>query len=675
MTKTLPSTARFVRRKDVNRIKLACSALIAIAIVSSAGAVAQDSAERSWMDATGRYKIVGRLIDVKDNVAFIETSDGKTVKIPLTKLSKEDRDFLESKDSPFEVLEESDSKKNRSTAPAASTPKRKNDKKTKPSTTENGIDVNWSGPLDIDWNSVKSVESAPSVEWKLELPEKLKSSLDAKSIPMAKKQQFFEGIGGFAINPNRKRAVIGYTVSFNVPDPMTRVTLMDLAAGKAIQSEPIVANMRPLALLDDGASIVMTGWERPPNGHDDLPINDTLQVWKLSGTKIRQSALWTPFPMEKDASGKKANAAVQMLDPIKDDLALMLSDKGHLVLWDMVERVPQWQWRLGNGFSVATSADRQLVAVLDDKLLMIAKTDSGEILAGVPMEDGFHAAWPKLAWGPDGKQIALTSGKNVRVLDLTNGEWRYNITFPGHGLGLGLGTLNFPHKDYLLIGGLLVHIPTRVQVCEYKVAGPIQTIGETSFVALTSDAGGLFAACKLPHPTAEKILELARKDPSVFLIKPGVPVSIDVSGTGAYQDQVRSMLEAAVERCGYKNSPNAEIRVVATIGPPSQKEVHFIARGSYSMTAYDSSLKLIWGKNELWSTSRSNVPAWVRTKGDETIDQKLREMEKEPNLFVFEKAQFPEFMQRPNLNADSKASRSSAIMTSTLTLKGFVDEK
>ncbi|MFN7447429.1 MAG: hypothetical protein ACK56W_13280 [Pirellula sp.] len=60
-------------------------------------------------------------------------------------------------------------------------------------------------------------------------------------------------------------------------------------------------------------------------------------------------------------------------------------------------------------------------------------------------------------------------------------------------------------------------------------------------------------------------------DPSVFLLKPGVPVSIDVSGTGSYADRVRSLLEAAVERSGYKNSSTAEIKVVAMIGPPVQK--------------------------------------------------------------------------------------------------------
>lgn len=663
-----------------NRFGFACATWIAVALLFASGASAQDSTERSWSDVSGQYRIVGRLIEVKDDVVFIESSDGKTVKVPLTKLSKADRDFLESKENPFEVLKDSVSKKKSPSSPAVANPKLKNDKKSRQSTNESASVADWSGPLDIDWNEVRTINSTPSIEWKLEFSKKAAQSFVAKPISLAKKQHFFEGIGGFAINTNRKRAVVGYTVSFSVPNPMTRVTLMDLSTGNAIPSEPIVANMRPLALLDDGASIVMTGWERPPNGHESMPVNDTLQVWRLSGQKIQQSALWTPFPMDqndfgKDDFGKKANSVVLMVEPIKDDMALMLSEKGHLVLWDMVKREPQWQWRLGNGFSVATSADRQWMAVLDDKLLMIAKTDSGEILAGLSMEDGFHAAWPKLAWGPDGKQLALTSGKNVRVLDLTNGEWRYNISFPGHGIGLGMGKLNFPHKDYLLIDGLLVHIPTRVQVCEYRDTGVIQTFGESCFVALTSDAGGLFAPFKLPHPTAEKVLEFARKDPSVFLLKPGVPVSIDVSGTGSYADRVRSLLEAAVERGGYKNSPDAEIKVVATIGPPLQKEVSFYGYGTYSMTSYQCSLKLMWGSNELWSSSGSNVPSWLRIRDDETIEQKLREKEKEPSLFVFEKAQFPEFMQRPSLNAETKVRKSSAIITSKLTARGFVDEK
>jgi hypothetical protein len=83
----------------------------------------------------------------------------------------------------------------------------------------------------------------------------------------------------------------------------------------------------------------------------------------------------------------------------------------------------------------------------------------------------------------------------------------------------------------------------------------------------------------------------------------------------------------------------------------------------------------MWGSNELWSSSGSNVPSWLRIRDDETIEQKLREKEKEPSLFVFEKAQFPEFMQRPSLNAETKVRKSSAIITSKLTARGFVDEK
>ena len=52
---------------------------------------------------------------------------------------------------------------------------------------------------------------------------------------------------------------LGYSVTFSVPKPMSRLSLVDLVAGKAVNSEQVEAHMRPLAVLGDGASVLMVG--------------------------------------------------------------------------------------------------------------------------------------------------------------------------------------------------------------------------------------------------------------------------------------------------------------------------------------------------------------------------------------------------------------------------------
>ena len=49
---------------------------------------------RTWTDSTGKYKIEAELVEVRDGTAYLKRADGKTVSVPLTKLSETDRNYL-----------------------------------------------------------------------------------------------------------------------------------------------------------------------------------------------------------------------------------------------------------------------------------------------------------------------------------------------------------------------------------------------------------------------------------------------------------------------------------------------------------------------------------------------------------------------------------------------------
>lgn len=50
---------------------------------------------RRWIDATGRYAVVGTLQAVREATAEIRTADGRTVSVPLDRLSPHDRSYAE----------------------------------------------------------------------------------------------------------------------------------------------------------------------------------------------------------------------------------------------------------------------------------------------------------------------------------------------------------------------------------------------------------------------------------------------------------------------------------------------------------------------------------------------------------------------------------------------------
>jgi hypothetical protein len=49
---------------------------------------------RKWSDATGKYSVEGELVEVKGKDVVLKKTDGKTITLPISKLSKEDQDFL-----------------------------------------------------------------------------------------------------------------------------------------------------------------------------------------------------------------------------------------------------------------------------------------------------------------------------------------------------------------------------------------------------------------------------------------------------------------------------------------------------------------------------------------------------------------------------------------------------
>ena len=49
---------------------------------------------RTWTDTTGKFSIEAKLIEVDLSDVVLETRDGSTKRVPVEKLSKQDRRFI-----------------------------------------------------------------------------------------------------------------------------------------------------------------------------------------------------------------------------------------------------------------------------------------------------------------------------------------------------------------------------------------------------------------------------------------------------------------------------------------------------------------------------------------------------------------------------------------------------
>jgi hypothetical protein len=628
-------------------------------------AMAQGSA-REWVDSTGRHKVSGTLIEVKDENVYLKTPEGKTLNIPINRLSKEDQAYVKSLDeNPFKEtspFKESNGMKKPATK-GPETPPVPPSKGTPPQT-------DWTSDLKIDWEGVEELARNAESDWSLELPKPVDSDFTPKRASLNKKLNFHEGLRRLLASPATKRAVAGYTVSFSVPKPLSRLALVDLASGKSVHTDPVECDMCPLCILQDGTTVLMQGTGDERSGHE---VGSMLQLWKVGGKKVSRSPIWIPFPNEHEHFGTKTHAHLVEAVSFPNNRLVLLGNNGHLACVDAITCKPYWHTRLSQNHALCASDDGKWLAVVDGHAVMIVDPQTGQSVATKMLEGNPHMGWTRVRWSPSGEKLLITFISEGRVLDLKSGEWIHGFSFPNAG-PIAPNALAYPHDDYALLNNtMLVHLPTQIRVCEYQQAAGVASFGKSTLFAVQSDSGGALMPIVVPHPSAEKILTTAKNDPKVFLIHPGVKVAIDASGAGEHAARVTQSLEKAAQAAGYEISSSSPIRVVGSITGPKQEAVSYIAAGSYIANVYQSTVKLTWNGKDLWQTGGNNVPGMMFTSRDESIQDKLNELGKTPNFHVFETATLPKLLQRPK--EGTQGPQSLALLVSNVTMAGLVDNK
>ena len=528
-------------------------------------------------------------------------------------------------------------------------------------------DSGWDSEVTVDWSRVPEVSMTGGVPWNVPVANN-KVDFKAKPAGLQKKSNFHEKMHPLTVNLKTRRAVAGYTVSFSVPKPMTRISLLDLSTGKSVHSEQVEAMMRPLALLDDGNTIVMRGTD--DRGGRESP--GQLQLWRLKGKKIDRTATWTPYPKIGKKFGRVTDGVIGTMLPVEGAQVLTLSSTARLALWDVFRRKPIWYADLNrNNHGMALSCDRKLVAVFNDKTVLVAEAKTGNVLGSLAI-NASRVGWNRIAWSPSGKKLLLSSVGDLRVVNVETGEVDLELNLSDGPVATR--GLSFPHDDYAMLDkSVLVHLPSKIRVCSYSDASSIAQRGETAFIAVQGSSGGIVVGSSFPHPPAVEQLKKAQDDPTLFLLHPGVDVSIDVSQVpNQYRQEVQKGLEASAQKSGYTVDPSAPIKLIAKITGPKTEAVSYIARGSYVVNQYNSSVVVHWNDKNVWSRNATNIPGMLMTKGNETIEQALKRHGEKPNTSMFSSVSFPKFMQKPT-EGKGGGNRHNCLMSSKFTVNGLVD--
>jgi len=609
-------------------------------VVVAIGALAfgSDEAVRMWSDSTGKFRLQARFVGEEAGKVTLEKEDGSQVEIEMSKLSPTDQAVVAERkkavaESPFKTKEASPFKTvspAKALTPAAS-------KAGAPGSGESGaarrVSVNWAGAEKISL-------AATNAEWKVIPPAPAMPlfAKNPKAVSLPPKSNFFEGLTGLAVNPVSGKAVVGYT--FGEPKPLgqTRIVMCDLVSGKAGQPATASGQMVPIAVHDNGRHIVM---RRNEFGFGN---QDRLEIWTVNGTTVNRQLEWIPY---EDTKGGQRD--VMWAEFIDDSTLATSSRNGRVALWNITDMQPVCRLDLCDGAVPALSPDRKIIAWCDGEHIGLFDVVKREVIATEPTPRQLQ--WPFLAFSPTGKRLACIAFDRLLAWDVATGKLQSEI--PAGNLHVH-GSIEFPHDDYLLGGDhFLVDLPNQLKLWEYQGHQKVRSVGGWTFFALAEhQQNGALLPAQLPHPAALDLEKKTLSQPDLFVFRAGTTVRLDVSGIpdADQQNKVRLSLTKRLQQMGCKVGPQGTIDLVAYVTGPKEREISYIAAGSYKVQEYHTGLKFEYDGKTVWETGSTNVPHFLMLRGGESIETHLRNNEK-PQYSFYDNVELPKFLQRPSENS------------------------
>lgn len=614
--------------------KLAVLSIFLTAFLADANprlARAQSNALRTWSDASGKFKIKAKMIKVEEGTVTLENEDGEELEIELKKLTVADQKFVADSqkaaaDSPF---------KSKKDSPFKSKSKKATGGKGAERSSEDAADPQNVRTVKVDWGSADQVSLvAPSDKWEAPAPETVEGfSTKPKNVPLPNKSNFFEALKGLAISRVAKKAAVGYVLAER-GGGTTRVVLCDLVTGKCGTPAVSPGQYIPLAVHDDGRQILMCrdeGWEK----------TDLLEIWTPQGTKVNKKVAWTPYADEKGF-----NRDVMWAEFIDETHLATSSRLGKVAIWKFPEIEPICTFTAGNGSFPALSPDRKFIAYCTGTDIGLFSVEKREVIAQQPVAE--HMPFPHLAFSPSGKRLGCVAFDKILVWDTVSGKLEYVVPCPGINVN---GSIDFPEEGYILAGGrFLIELENQVKLWTYDGQDRVlSTSGWTFFAVSDGDRKpGVLAPGHVPHPTAATTLAKALADGDLFVLKAGVTVKLNLAGIpDAQREAARAGLTKQLETIGCKAGDNGTIELVATVEGPKERDISFIARGTYKMQEYLTRAKFVFNGESLWESLGSNVPGIVSLKRGENMDGHLKSLEK-PDVTFFERVKLPKLLQKPS---------------------------
>ncbi len=505
---------------------------------------------RQWKSVTGKFEVRARLIRVIDQKVRLELDNGRTITVPIDKLSPFDREYIEAlnDDNPFATTEPGDEKPNDQGSESRS--------------------VTW---------LIKSLNAAQKKlinngKWTV-TPDPISPTPPAmldEAIAMPKNLDFMRGrgiedysvsIGGTALA----------TLQHDPFEDQSELTVFDLMSGKRHPSMTFNDINRPtVAVSPSGryAAVFSQTSGRDPGRIQFIEMGATpeaIRTWELSEFHHRGDG--EPFEPEKGV--------------FLSDNRFMTIDDRFIGVWDWLagRAVYAFETNLISGFAISPTGKQIVVTTKSDKNAILA-TSSGKVLGVL---NGIDEA-TTIAFSPNGRFLAGFGSRDssVWIYDLVKNKVNRKIGAPN-----SVQSLQWVGKKHLLVNSSdLMDVSLGVTVWKFRtnMNGKLAGTDDGRFWFLTSD---WVTPINLINPEIEsKLVELKDQGldrETLKLLKPGAKISVnlDVPFDHDQKLEIRQALVDKIESLELIIADDAEIQL--TLKLTAEEEESLTVGSIFSM--------------------------------------------------------------------------------------------
>lgn len=620
-------------------------AVAAVCICLSSYSFANLDDFRKWRDASGKFEIEAKLSQIDGETIVLEKRDGKIVKVPYAKLSPLDKGFIEGRrstmasDNPFKEVE----------APAATPSLSTNSPP--PASSSGGVKT-----IEVDFNDAP-ITSIDKGNWQPNIGEQPGLGFELKNIVLPGKPEFFEKMTHATANAVAKRAVFTHQFSRHGKPSYSRMVMVDLETGKVLANASGEGKWKALAVADDGQNVVVQ------NVSDSDDDKGQLGTVELRGKKIIPLELWKPYSKLDQPAKEKV---VTFAKFINNNRLLTLSQNGRVVIWDFASKRPVRRFSYHGACQPSLTHDRKFLAICGGDLVGFVNLEDDSETPSVKEAPEMNY-WLSSAFSPSCKRFAAATMRKLMVWDVATGEVLFEGGIPGLSTA---GRVYFPDEEFVIINNdKLIEFSSGIKLWRYSGGFPLNIQGQMTYAHIDGNKGKLFNV-DVPHPKALSLLNEAKSQSDLFVLKKGAKVGIDVSGVSPqYRNEVESSLKQQIEKMEFVFDAAAPVRLKATIKGPTTEAVSYHFSGSFVVRQFNSRLEIMYDGKAIWSAGANNVPGMVSGRGKAEIKKQLEKAGRSPNLGFFGSTHLPEFLQKPT--GDGKNGDAQMLGASRLTLNGF----